>query len=165
MADERGGSTEGAAQGASAGKQGAPRKGARSAGETKPPRSGRGSRSGRSGGRGKSNGPDLRKDLREFASARPDGWGHDDWLRFLEDLRERGHNVNDRDQVGLMLERERLTLALENVPGVGPRRVQNIVEKFGYMWRLREASAEDISREAGVPRQIAEKVVEAVRPA
>lgn len=161
MADERGASTEGGGKGASARKQASPRKGARSAGETKPPRSGRG---GGSSGRRKSDGPDLRKDLREFASARPDGWGHDDWLRFLEDLRERGHNVNDRDQVGLMLERERLTLALENVPGVGPRRVENIVEKFGYMWRLREASAEDISREAGVPRQIAEKVAQAVRP-
>lgn len=164
MAEEKGANADAGGNGASASKQGSPRKGARSASETKPPRSGRGGKSGGSSRRAKSNGPDLRKDLREFASARPDGWGHDDWLRFLEDLQQRGHNINDRDQIGLMLERERLSLMLEKVPGVGPRRVQNIVEKYGYVWRLREADADEISREAGVPRQIADKVVQAISP-
>lgn len=133
----------------------APRKGARAAAQT--PRAG--------GARAKqpSSGVDgLRKDLRDFAVARPDGWGHDDWLRFLEHLEQRGHNIADRDAIGSLLERERLALALERIPGVGPRRVQSIADRYGYLWRLRETSAEQLSREANVPRAIAVRVLEAI---
>lgn len=107
--------------------------------------------------------PDLRSDLRDFAAARPHGWGHEDWVSFLDDLRERGHNVEDRDQVGHMLEQERLSLVLEKVPGMGAQRVRSIAEKFGNLWQLRQADADRIAREANVPRPLAEKVAEAVR--
>jgi hypothetical protein len=107
--------------------------------------------------------PDLRSDLRDFAAARPQGWGHEDWVGFLDNLRERGHNVEDRDQVGHMLEQERLSLVLEKVPGMGAQRVRSIAEKFGNLWQLRQADADRIAREANVPRPLAEKVAEAVR--
>src|SRR5687768_16130568 len=61
--------------------------------------------------------PDLKKDLRDFASGRPQGWGHDDWLNFLESLKSRGHDVADREAIGVALERERLDLALSGVKG------------------------------------------------
>lgn len=107
--------------------------------------------------------PDLKKDLRDFAVARPDGWSHDDWLRFLDDLQSRGHNINDRDAIGSMLERERLAIALERIPGVGPQRVKSIAEKYGYLWRLRETDADQLSREANVPKGVAEKVLQGLR--
>src|SRR5690606_33332913 len=68
-----------------------------------PPKTGRGAGRSRSASK-----LDLQKDLREFASARPSGWSHGDWLTFLEGLSERGHNVADRDAIGLALEKERL---------------------------------------------------------
>lgn len=139
----------------------APRKGARSAADVGPARSetAEGKSAKPSTGRTRKSGPDLKKDLRAFADARPDGWGHDDWLRFLEDLGQRGHNINDRDAIGSMLERERLVLALEKVPGVGPRRVQTIADRYGYLWRLRETDADQLAREANVPRAVAERVI------
>ena len=112
---------------------------------------------------GKKSAPDLRKDLRDFAGARPDGWGHEDWLKFLEDLQTRGHNINDRDAIGSMLERERLALALERIPGVGPQRVRSIADRYGYLWRLRETDADQLAREANVPKNVAEKVLDALR--
>ncbi|MEX2583531.1 MAG: helix-hairpin-helix domain-containing protein [Gemmatimonadota bacterium] len=102
--------------------------------------------------------PDLRKDLRDFASGRPTGWGHEDWLNFLESLRSRGHNVNDRDAIGLALERERLDLALNGVAGVGPQRRKSLVEKYDNVWTLRSADAGEIAKTAGIKRDLAEKI-------
>lgn len=126
---------------------------------------GRGKTAGAAGGKTTRtrSGADLRKDLRDFASSRPDGWSHDDWLRFLDDLQARGHNINDRDAIGSMLERERLAVALERIPGVGPQRVRNIAERYGYLWRLKETDADQLAREADVPKSVAEKVVAALR--
>jgi hypothetical protein len=107
--------------------------------------------------------PDLRKDLRDFASSRPQGWSHDDWLQFLDHLQSRGHNIGDRDAIGSMLERERLALALERIPGVGPQRIRSIADRYGYLWRLRETDADQLSREAEIPRPVAEKVLAGLR--
>lgn len=164
MAEKKAGSAKSGAAGDTQARTAAPRKGARSAADTAPAGTGTlaGSAAKRTGSRARSTGPDLQKDLRAFASGRPDGWGHDDWLHFLEDLEQRGHNVNDRDAIGSMLERERLVLALEKVPGVGPRRVQAIADRYGYLWRLRETDADQLAREAKVPRGVAERVIGAI---
>lgn len=106
---------------------------------------------------------ELRKQARDFAAGRPQGWSHDDWIGFLEDLKQRGHNVEDREAIGNLLERERLGLLLENVQGMGPQRVNSVLDRYGNLWRLKEASAEDVARETGLSRPLAEKVVEAVR--
>jgi hypothetical protein len=106
---------------------------------------------------------DLKKDLRDFASTRPQGWSHDDWLRFLDDLQARGHNINDRDQIGSMLEKERLSLALERIPGLSAPRARTIAERYGYLWRLKETDADQLSSEAKIPRPVAEKVLEGLR--
>ena len=106
---------------------------------------------------------DLKKDLRDFASTRPQGWSHDDWLRFLDDLQARGHNISDRDQIGSMLEKERLSLALERIPGLSAQRARTIAERYGYIWRLKETDADQLASEANVPRPVAEKVLEGLR--
>jgi hypothetical protein len=102
--------------------------------------------------------PDLKKDLREFAAGRPQGWSHDDWLRFLEDLQSRGHNIEEREEIGRALERERLDIALEKVGGVGPQKRRALVERFGTLWSLRNASAEDIASAGNLSQDVAQRV-------
>jgi excinuclease ABC subunit C len=106
---------------------------------------------------------ELRRDLREFASARPAGWAHEDWLAFLEYLRERGHDTSDPDTIGLDLERERLATVLEGVPGMGPRRVQAVVARFGSVWNLKHADVEEISKLPSIHRDLAEQIASRVR--
>ena len=55
-------------------------------------------------------GDTLHDEIRDFASARPGGWDHDDWLTFLEHLRDRGHDTSDAAEIGSLLERERLAV-------------------------------------------------------
>jgi hypothetical protein len=116
----------------------------------------------RAGGSRMAKQPDLKADLRDFASARPSGWGHDDWLGFLDHLRSRGHDTSDDQEVGRQLEAERLAVVLERVDGLGPKRVQALVSRFGTLWSLREAGVDELTR-AGLPRAQAEKVSQAVR--
>lgn len=106
---------------------------------------------------------DLRSDLRAFASARPEGWGHDDWLSFLDHLRERGHDTADEGAVGLALERERLAVVLERVAGMGPRRVATLVERYDTYWSLRHADLDEIAALPGMNRALAERVKQEVR--
>ncbi len=103
-------------------------------------------------------GIDLQRDLRDFVSARPQGWEHHDWIAFLESLQERGHNVNDRDAIGLALERERLDLVLDSIRGVGPQRRKALIERYGTIWNLRNADVDEIARTARAPRSLAEQI-------
>ena len=154
------GKSAGPGQYAGTGKSaGTARSGGKGAGAAKPAAK-RATGAGRAGGT--PTGPDLQRALRDFAAARPNGWNHDDWTNFLQELESRGHNINDRDQIGAMLERERVMVLLEKVQGIGPQRVRSVADKYGSVWRLREASADDIAREAGVPRSLAEKLHQAV---
>jgi hypothetical protein len=109
-------------------------------------------------GQKRSKGPDLQRDLRDFASARPEGWGHDDWLNFLEALKSRGHDIHDREAVGIALEKERLDLVLAGTKGMGPQRRRALVERYGTLWNLRNADVEEIASEAKIPRSLAEQI-------
>ncbi|MDR0788017.1 MAG: hypothetical protein LBG44_09150 [Gemmatimonadota bacterium] len=97
----------------------------------------------------------LRRELRDFASARPQGWGHEDWINFLESLQGRGYNIHDRDAIGAALERERLDLALSRVRGLGPQRRRALVERFGQVWALRNANPAEIAEAARIPVDLA----------
>ncbi|HEY0035417.1 MAG TPA: helix-hairpin-helix domain-containing protein, partial [Longimicrobium sp.] len=100
----------------------------------------------------------LRADLRDFASARPGGWNHEDWISFLDHLRGRGHDVTDADGVGLSLERERLTLHLERIPGMGPRRVEALVNRYHTLYSISHADVDELAGVQGMNRALAEKV-------
>ncbi len=102
--------------------------------------------------------PDLKKDLREFASARPQGWNHEDWLAFLEDLQSRGHNISDREAIGVALERERLLMALGQVRGIGPLKRQAIAEHYNNLWELRHADPNEISTVGSISLVDAERI-------
>ncbi|CAN5664595.1 hypothetical protein BH23GEM8_BH23GEM8_07030 [soil metagenome] len=113
---------------------------------------------GKSGGKA----PDLKKHLKDFASGRPQGWTHDDWESFLGHLRTQGHDTSNADAIGLALERERLSLALQQVEGLGPRRIKNLAERFTTVWSLRHADVEAIAEVANVRRDLAERIKSSV---
>jgi len=110
----------------------------------------------------KREGPDLRADLRAFITARPSGWGHDDWIAFLDHLRERGHDTSDSEAIGLALERERLAATLERIVGMGPRRVQAVVERYDTLYSACRADVDEIAALPGMNRSLAEKVRQAL---
>jgi hypothetical protein len=107
-------------------------------------------------------GPDLRADLRAFVAARPGGWGHEDWIAFLDHLRERGHDTSDAEAIGRALERERLAAQLERVQGMGPRRVQAVADRYETLYSAARADVDEIAALPGMNRALAEKVRQAL---
>lgn len=112
--------------------------------------------------RGSGKSRDLKKDLRDFASARPEGWSHEDWIRFLESLESRGHNIANRELIGIALEKERLDLALSGVRGLGPQRRSALIEKYGTVWNLRNADVDEVRAVGRLPAGLAEEAKAAV---
>ncbi len=107
----------------------------------------------------------MREHLRDFIEAHPEGWGHADWLRLLAELEGRGVDVGDADAVGYALENERLAWELERraVRGLGPKRIEAVVSRYGTLWNLRQADARDVAEIRSIPGALAEKVVAAIR--
>jgi hypothetical protein len=112
----------------------------------------------------RSKAPDLTKDLRDFASGRPQGWSHDDWESFLGHLSRRGHDTSNADAIGLALERERLALALQQVDGLKSQQVKAIANRFATLWSLRNAEVEEIEAAGKIPREMAERIKRSVQP-
>ena len=50
--------------------------------------------------------------------------------------------------------------ALDEVPGVGPKRKKALLRKFGSVKAMREATVEEIAATPGFTRAAAEKVLE-----
>ena len=48
--------------------------------------------------------------------------------------------------------------ALDEIPGVGPKRRKALLKAFGSVKRLREAPVDDIAAVPGIPREVAEDV-------
>ena len=53
-----------------------------------------------------------------------------------------------------------LTSALDNVPGIGPKRRQALLRRFGSVEAIREASVEELVTVKGMSREVAERVKE-----
>ncbi len=104
--------------------------------------------------RAKGNG--MRIELSDFVQAHPHGWGHEDWQRLLDGLRRRGFNVDDTESIGLALEKERVRRLLDGVSGLGPKRLEALIDRFPRIWDLQNASGEDLSSIPSIPRSIAE---------
>jgi hypothetical protein len=142
---------------------------ARQAGAAKPGKKGDGKTKKKLGNLGaagferRPRGPDLREDLRSFVTAQPAGWGHDDWIAFLDHLRERGHDTRDPDAIGLLLERERLAALLERVPGMGPRRIDAVVGRYDTIWSAHQADVDALAALPNMTRALAEKVRQALQ--
>jgi excinuclease ABC subunit C len=54
--------------------------------------------------------------------------------------------------------------ALDDVPGVGPKRRKALIKAFGSVKRLREASVDDIAAVPGIPRETAEQIAAQLGP-
>lgn len=104
----------------------------------------------------------LEAEMREFIANHPQGWGHEPWLGLLDRLRADGHDTNDTDEIGRRLERERLTVTLERVRGLGPQRVRTLVDRYQTLWNLRQADVEEMTKAARLGRPLAERVRDAV---
>lgn len=107
----------------------------------------------------------MQEHIRAFIESHPNGWGHADWLGLLGELRAKGIDVGDPDAIGAELERERLAWELRRraVPGLGPKRIDAVVRRYGSLWSLRQAGPEDLAAIKTIPGTLAEQVVAAVR--
>jgi hypothetical protein len=106
---------------------------------------------------------DLHAELRTFAASRPYGWTHGEWVELLSHLEAKGLDAGDPERIGRALERERLAIVLAEVAGMGPRRIDAVLERFETVWRLREASVDDIAALPNIPRALAERTLHTVR--
>ena len=103
--------------------------------------------------------------LEAFVGDHPEGWDHEGWLALLSDLEQAGADVSDPDEIGRALERARLasTLRSKKVQGLGPKRIEAVVERFGTLWNLNHATADEIAEIPTVPAALAQSVSQALR--
>lgn len=87
----------------------------------------------------------LQLELNQFVATHAEGWSHAEWLQLLDRLRSLGIPA-DSDKVGAQLEKTRLAAVLRSkqVPGLGPRRIEALVDRFQTLWSFRHASTDDI---------------------
>ena len=92
----------------------------------------------------------------------PMGFGKDyDLLLFLQQIRNEAH----RTAVSFHRRRHRkssLHSALDDVPGIGPKRKQALLNHFGGIQKIKAASLEELSGLPGMNRLAAQKVREAL---
>jgi Helix-hairpin-helix domain len=105
----------------------------------------------------------LQADLRAFAIARPMGWDHADWEAFLAHLAEHGHDTSSPESIGTRLEQERLAVVLGGVQGLGPKRVQALVDHFHTLWSAGHADVAEVAAVPGMNRPLAEKLLATLR--
>lgn len=107
----------------------------------------------------------LLRELRSFVLDHPQGWSHDEWLGLLYHLSQKGIDTDDENRIGLALERERLAHTLGNlrVKGLGPKRKEALVTRFGTIWNLMEASPAEIAQVKGVPQALADQISEVLQ--
>ena len=85
-------------------------------------------------------------------------------LRLLMHLRDEAHRF--AVTYHRKLRRRRIVRSvLDDVAGVGPARRRALLARFGSVDALREADVDSIVEKGGVPRAVAERIVERLRPA
>ncbi|MBK8191151.1 MAG: excinuclease ABC subunit UvrC [Vampirovibrionales bacterium] len=88
---------------------------------------------------------------------------HDDpALHLLQQIRDEAHRFAITYHRLLRQKGAKISL-LETVPGLGPRRRERLIARYGALARMREASAADLAREGGMPLSVAEALLDALR--
>jgi excinuclease ABC subunit C len=83
-------------------------------------------------------------------------------LRFLQRLRDEAHRfAHGYNRV--LRSRRTLTTELDEIPGIGPKRTQILLQRFGSVRRLREASIEEIAALPRFSRSSAEQLLARLR--
>jgi excinuclease ABC subunit C len=99
-----------------------------------------------------------------FLPGRKDGVslrGAPDCLRLLQHLRDEAHRVavgHHRRRRG----KRRLASVLDGVPGIGSVRKKRLLQRFGSLQRIRQATVEELAMVPGIPLGVAERIVEAL---
>ncbi len=80
-------------------------------------------------------------------------------LRLLQQIRDETHRF------AITFHRQRrkkrtLHSELDNIPGVGEKRRQRLLKVFGSVKNIRQATEEELTEKAGLPRPVAERVAE-----
>ena len=70
--------------------------------------------------------------------------------------------MDDADQIGRQLERERVITTLQQVQGLGPQRITALADQYGTLWNLRQADVDDLVASARIPRPVAERIKSAL---
>jgi len=79
-------------------------------------------------------------------------------LQLLQRVRDEAH----RFAIGyhrLLRGKDTLSSALDRVPGIGPRRKQDLLVRFGSVEAVRRASAEDLAQVRGISETLAERIL------
>lgn len=106
----------------------------------------------------------LEEQLKDFADRHIHGWGHDDWNHLVHELTSAGHDVSDRDTLGLRLERAHILATLErlDLKGIGAKRRERIADGFPTLWRLRQATVDELAEVPTIHRGLAEQLHDAL---
>jgi excinuclease ABC subunit C len=80
-------------------------------------------------------------------------------LQILQRVRDEAHRFG-LDYHRRLRQRARIGSALDAVPGIGPTRRAALLKAFGSVEAIREAPAEQVASQAGVPLTVAERVRE-----
>ncbi|MBS1208892.1 MAG: Excinuclease subunit [Proteobacteria bacterium] len=83
-------------------------------------------------------------------------------LHLIQTVRDEAHRFAI---TGMRAKRSktRLTSKLEDIPGIGPTRRKKLIEAFGGLAGVREATVEDLCRVDGINRKMAEQIHNALR--
>ncbi len=84
-------------------------------------------------------------------------------LKLLQRIRDEAHRFAI-DYHRKLREKRTLASLLDGVPGIGPRRKQLLLERFGSLDGLRQASLEELLSVPGLPRATAELLYKALHP-
>lgn len=82
---------------------------------------------------------------------------HNPALRMLQHLRDEAHNFANRFNANLRSEKLRESI-LDDFKGLGPTKRQALLQHFGSLKKLREASVESISQVEGIGSKTAERL-------
>lgn len=85
-----------------------------------------------------------------------------DLLHLLQRLRDEAHRSAISHYKALH-RRELLVSILDSVPGIGPKRRQALVQHFGSVENILNASAEEIAAAPGIPEAVAATIHETIR--
>ena len=83
-------------------------------------------------------------------------------LQLAQRVRDEAH----RFAIGyhrLLRGKDALTSALDRIPGIGPRRKQDLLVRFGSVETMRKASAEDLAQVRGVSEPLAQRISQQLR--
>lgn len=84
-------------------------------------------------------------------------------LHLMQQVRDEAHRfaiTGHRQRRG----KARRTSSLEAIPGLGPKRRQQLLRQFGGLQEVARAGVEDLSKVHGISRQLAQRIYDALHP-